>query len=422
MQPRFVPSALLAALLVTASACADQLPTLAGDEEFPPGSIPVTREVILPASEFFRFLGSFAGYTGINDAAFQVVANDYEGLFAHALNEFTGFPREVSYRRGGTERRDSAFTYEDSRLVLRLDTAASTRQPVTLRVYAAAQPWNPFVATWETASVDTAGVATPWDEPGGTRGPLLGEATWSGGATDSVVVTLPGEAVAALADSTGNGVIITAAQAGRRVQLFDVILRAEVRPDSAQPDTTVIVNVGTGATRTTVYTPDQPAPPAGILAVGGIRGARALVEIDTRRRVPGCAVGVACDSVPLSEVRLNQVAVLLRPVDVPGGYDPLGPTPVLLRSVEEAGLGRQAPLGPIVSDGEASFALGDSLLVLPITFLAGAMAANDSFPTTFALVSQSALSPAPPTFGVAFFASEPRLRIVYTLPTRRRLP
>lgn len=422
MQPRFVTSALIAALLGFAAACSDQLPTLSGDEEFPEGTIPVTREVILPASEFFRFLGSYSGYSGIGDVAFQVVAADYEGLSAHGLNEFVGWPATVSYSHDGVEKRDSAFTYQDSRMVLRVDTTASTRAPVTLRVWAAAEPWDPATATWERAAVDSTGAPIPWTQPGGTRGALLGEGTWSGASTDSVVVTLSGSEVAALADSAAHGVIITVGEAGRRVQLSDVILRAEVSPDSAQPDTTLIFNVGTGATRTTVYTPDQPDPPAGTLAIGGIRGARALVEIDPRRRVPGCAVGVACDSVALADVRLNQVAVLLRPAAVPDGFGALAPVPVFVRTIEEPELGRNAPLGTVVSDAEVLFTRGDTLLQVPITFLAGAMARNDSFPISFALISQSPLSPAPPTFGVAFFQSDARLRIVYTLPTRRRLP
>lgn len=423
MQRRFLPCALLAAALLSVAACADQLPTLSGDEEFPDGTIPVTQEVILPASQFFEFLGSFAGYTAVAAAPYQVVATDYEGLDARALNAFTGFPTFLTYEVGGTERRDSSFTYQPSQLVLRVDSAASRQAPVTLRVYAAAQPWDRATATWEVA-VDTGGAPVPWSEPGGTRGALLGEATWAGPTgVDSVVVQLSGAAVASLADSASNGVIIAAVGAGSRVQLSDVLLRVAARPDTADVDTTIVVNVNSSATRTTIYTPDQPAPPAGVLAVGGVRGARSLVRIDPRVTVPSCPSGNVCQPVPLSEVRLNQVAVLFDLLDTPSGYDPLGPTPVSLRVVQEPELGRFAPLGPSVADRDALFRDGDSVVQLEITALAAAMAGTDSvFPTTFALVSESALTGGPPTFGVGFLASDPMIRIVYTIPTRRRLP
>ncbi len=421
MQRRLLSSALAAAALLSAAACADQLPTLAGDDEFPAGTIPVTREVIIPASEFFRFLGTFGGFTAIAAAPYQVVARDYEGLNAHALNKFAPFPTTVTYDSAGVERRDSIREFEDSPLVLRVDSAASTSGMVTLRVYAAAQPWDRGTATWQVAT-DTGGAPVPWTEPGGTRGALLGEGTWGGPAdSDSVIVTLSAADLRALADSASHGIIITAVEAGRRVQLADVVLRLAAVPRN-NTDTTVVINVGTSGSRTTVYTPDQPAPPPGVLAIGGVRGARSLVEIDPLVTVPGCAAGSVCDPVPLTEVRLNQVAVLFDRLDSPAGFDPLAPTPVTLRVVEEPELGRLAPLGPSIADRDAFFRVGKDFLELEITALTAAMATTDSFPTTFALLSESLLTTGPPGFGVGFFASDPLLRIVYTIPTRRRLP
>lgn len=431
MQRRFLLSGLLAALALSAAACTDETPMLTGDDQFPPGSVPVTREITFPASEFFRALGTYRGYSSGADLPFMVVANQFdEGLDAHALSRFSGFPVAVTYRRENIERRDALFTYGDSRLVMRVDTTATADGPVTLQVWEAAQDWDRETATWTTA-VDTGAVNTPWTEPGGTRGALLGEATFANTATagDSVVVTLTGAAVTALADSLSRGVIITTSTAGARVELFEMVLRAAVNPDSAAPDTTIIVTVGTQGSRTTVYTPEQPEAGPGLFAAGGVLSARTLVEINADRRVPACAVGETCGTLPLDSVLLNQVQLLLRPGPVPAGFDPLTYVPLSLRMVDEPELGGQAPLGPRALDLDVArrsqvylFSPADSVVVLPITNLARNLALSDSVSRTYALVSELSATTVPPTFGVAFFQAEPRLRIVYTLPARRRLP
>lgn len=430
MQRRFFFSGLLAALALSAAACADETPTFVGEDNFPPGSIPVTREVILPASAFFRDLGSFTGFSRASDLPFVVVANQFdEGLDANALARFT-FPEVVTYTRNGAERRDELFSYAASSLLVRVDTAASAPGPVTVQVWQAAQDWDRTTATWTTA-VDTGSVETPWTEPGGTRGTLLAEATFqnTGAGGDSLVFALDSAEVVALADSSAHGLLITTSTAGARVQLSDVVLRAAIRPDSAAPDTTIIQALGSAGTRTTVYTPEQPEAGPGMLAVGGVRGARTLIELHPDQPVPGCPVGDACASVPLSDVLLNEVAVLLRPAEVPGGFDRLSAIPLSLRAVGEPELGAATPLGPRVLDVDPElevqlyiFGAADSLAVLPITSLARSLSATDSITRTFALVSEVPGSVQPPTFGVALFQAEPRLRIVYTLPARRRLP
>lgn len=430
MQRRFFFSGLLAALALSAAACADETPTFVGEENFPPGSIPVTREVILPASAFYRYLGSFTGFSRASELPFVVVANEFgEGLNAHALARFA-FPATVTYTRNGAERRDELFSYAASSLLVRVDTAASTPGPVTLQVWQVAQEWDRASATW-TAAADTGAVETAWTEPGGTRGALLAEATFqnSGTGGDSLVFALAAADVAALADSATKGLLITTSTAGARVQLTDVVLRAAIRPDSAAPDTTIVQALGSAGSRTTLYTPEQPEAGPGMLAVGGVRGARTLLELNPDQPVPGCPVGDTCATVPLRDVLLNEVAVLLRPADVPGGFDRLSSIPLSLRAVSEPELGAATPLGPRVLDVDPAleipaylFGAADSLAVLPITNLARSLAANDSITRTFALVSEVPGSDQPPTFGVALFQAEPRLRIVYTLPARRRLP
>lgn len=421
MQRRFLLSGLAAAALAALSACADEVPTLSGDGAFPDGAVPVTLEVLVPAAEFIERLGTFSGYTDAWDAPYLVVANQYQGtLSAHALTGFFGFPRDVTYLVDGVEKRDSAFQYDESDLVLRVDTAGVSETPFTVQVWEATQDWHGNSATWELA-VDSGAVTIPWQEPGGTRGALLGQATFTGG-TDSLRVTLPASAVEALADTALQGVVLTVAETGRRVLFTDVFLLAAAVPDSADPDTVVITTVQGIRDRVFVYTPDVPSPGPDEWAVGGIRGARTLVRLDPDQPVPACAQPQNCGTVPLSQVSLNRVSLVLDPVPVPGGFGPLEPVPVSLRAVNEPELGRSAPLGPTVSDGRAFLAGGDTLLELGITALARSVAANDSLPETYMLLSEIPGVGIPPTFGVAFFQGQPRLRIVYTLPARRRLP
>jgi hypothetical protein len=421
MRPRSL-FALLAALAVTVAACSDETPTLSGPGPFPPGGRAVTREVILPAARFFQVLGSFSNYTDASDASYVVVANQYGGeLNAHALARFTGFPDTVTYIRNGTTKRDAAFTYQESRLVLGVDTLATAGLPFTLQIWEAAQRWDPRTATW-TLAIDSVGEQVAWTEPGGTRGALLGQASYTAAAGDSLVVTLAPASLQRMADPLSPGVVFTVAETGARVELQDMILRLTVKPDSAIPDTTLNFVASPGINLTTVYTPEQPDPPAGTIAVGGIRSARTLLELDLDQTVPGCPATESCAEVPLSQVQLNQVAILLRPEAVPRGFGAVNSVPLALRLVVEPELGRVAPLGQTVLDQDILFPSADSVLALPITTLTRTLIANDSIPRTVALVSEVSGAGPPPTFGVLFLNADARLRIVYTLPARRPLP
>ncbi|HEU0016664.1 MAG TPA: hypothetical protein VFQ45_23480 [Longimicrobium sp.] len=425
---RYLRFAALLPLLAAAAACTDETPTLSGDD-FPPGTELVTREVIVPASEFLNILGVFSGYTGSRDFRDLVVAENYDGLYAHAFSGFAGFPDKVTYRRAGATRNDSLFSYGPGRIVLRLDTLAASELPLRLQLWELGQRYDPRTTTWTTA-IDTGAVETPWTVPGGTPGQLLSQGFYNGAVAegDSLVFDIDAEAVGRLADTASLGVMITGLTEGTRVQIRELVLRTTALPDSADPDTAITVNASS-TRKAFVFTPDQPSPGPGVLAIGGIRSARTLFELDLEQLV--CAdpleLPTPCDPVPLGEVRLNRVSLLLRPVDTPGGYDPIAPLAVTARAVSEPELGRYAPLGNFIVDSDTAsgpyriLQPGDTLLEIPITGFTDATTRVDSLPTAFALVSEFG-GIGVPTFGVGFFEAGARLRLVYTVPVRRRLP
>lgn len=443
-------SFLLAALVLGSAACDDESPTLPGDDLFPGGRPPETREVIVPAGALFRSRGVFTGFSGPFNVGYAVVANRYAGeLSANALNRTAGaFPALLTYTQDNVNRSDSVYRAVRGTLVLRVDSAQSTAGPVTLQVYRAAQSWHAPTTTWELAS-DTGGVRTPWRTPGGTRGELLASSVYQVDAPgDSVVIQLDSADINALRDTASFGFIVSAAEPGARVHISQTpTLRAGLRPASPVRDTVVETTLQLNLQPSVfVFTPEPPQP-AGALAAGGIRSARTLFDFTLPDSVTGCdASGGACGRVALRDVRLNRVSLLLRRSPVPAAFAPLDSTLLSVFSVTEPELGRFAPLGALVLDqnprvtipsngfavpqSAAVFAPGDTVVELNLTGFATSAARGDTVPRSFALLGGPAagVTGARPNgqsfdnFGLAAFAPEPRLRIVYTLPVRSELP
>jgi hypothetical protein len=410
--------------------CTDDLPTVTGADLFPGGNRPATFEVILPAERYLRTLGDFRGFAGPRDAGFLVVAHRFDGaLEANALAEIAAFPTTVSFTQAGTSKTDSVFTLLRGNVLLPVDTSASTAAgTVRLQVWEIGQAWHPASATWQLA-VDTAGARVPWRTPGGTRGALLGELSVpSLRAADTLRVPLDSLALKRIARAGFPGLLVTATGAEARLQLSrPVLVSADVRPKSAAPDTTLNIRVGAGGTQTFIFTPDPPTSPTAWEA-GGIASARTLFRVDLGVRVPACAA-TGCPELPLREVTLNEVSLLLQPVPVPLGFRPLGPMPLRIRRVAEPELGRQAPLGAVVNDAAfvpgagpiplgGTFTPGSSLYVVPITRFVTELVASDSATAALALLGEPPVA----SFGVAWFAPSPRLRIVYTVSERPSLP
>lgn len=415
-------------LLAALAACQDETPTLSGDDLFP-GGRPQTLEVIVPASQFLTLQGVYTGFADRSTLGGLVVANRYEGVLdAHTLLRPT-FPRTVTYSQDGASREDSLYTLRGATLTLLADSAATDAPGATVRVFDLAQGFEFTTVSW-TVAADTGATTIHWTVPGGTPGPFLGEASYQPGTPgDSINVALDSVAARRLRDDAAtSGALIRLGTAGSRLELRNAVLTARVRPSNAVRDTTLEVNIPVFATF--IYTPEPPRSP-GRLEAGGVRAARSIFSVDLDRTVPGCAAGETCAAVPLSEVLVNRVSLLFRPVASPAGFEPVGTVPLTLWTVSEPELGPRAPLGELVNDAfvatgpVATYQPGeDDEVEVPFTAYANEALRADSLPTTFALLGEAPPVSGSPdrNFGVSVFESEPRLRIVYTLPIRPRLP
>ncbi len=414
-------AALCVALLF--AGCSNDIPTAAGEDAFPPERRASTFEVLLSSDSLSTEIGRFSDYTGPGDAGYLIVAADFGGeLYAHALLRFTDAPESVQFSSGGTTFIDTAFVYAPGNLVARVDTSASVTAGAVLQLWALGQEWDPASTTWERATDSTL-----WDEAGGTRAELLSEAAATPSAGDSVLLPLDSAQVARIAAADFPGLLLTARGVPGRVRLTVLGLATALRPAS-RSDTTIAQTLMAGP-RTFIFTPE---PPRAVSAweAGGIRSARTIFRLRIPERVPACGEPLAaqCGTVALEDVTVNSASLLFTPVPVPGGFAPLGTTTLSLRSVFEPGLGRAAPLGPLVTDqqpgaggvvfAQGRFTAGDTVVAIPIGQYLQSVARADSSAVTLALLGE----PEAASFGVVWFEPAARLRIVYTLPSSTPLP
>ncbi|HET7274395.1 MAG TPA: hypothetical protein VFI91_04415 [Longimicrobiaceae bacterium] len=409
----------LGALLLLGSlvGCADEIPTATGGDLFPEGTLPVTIELIVPASAFLTEDTVYTGYTSRRDADFLLVADHFDGvLSAHALVRFTDFPDTVSVTVDGTTHKDTVFTYGAGQVTAVVDSIASTEGPVLLRLWALTQEWDEEFVTWELAEE---GVA--WEEPGGTRGTLLSETIWVPSDTvsgDSLTWEVDSLDVARLSRESP-GLLVTSATPGSRVQISDLELSVPVHPVSK--DTALVQEISAGP-QTFIVTP-QPPERGVAWEVGGLASSRTVFTLDPEQEVPTCSPdsGAVCPTIPLSEVTLNAASLILEGVPVPNGYRPIHALVLTLRRVFEPEIGARAPLGSVVSVDSAAASLfisgSEGLVELPVTQPLRAILASDSA-ATMALLAE----PEGSTFGIGWFKPAPRLRLIYTLPLEPRLP
>jgi hypothetical protein len=406
--------------LALAAGCTDDLPTATGESRFPGGIGPVTVEILLDRASVLLGDAVFDGFADPRNARYLLAAEDFGGaLDAHTLARFPEFPEAVTYSTGGASVTDSVFEYVSGELRIIVNAGESeVPAPVTMQLWSLEQAWDSSTVTWELASE-----GEPWTEPGGTRGELLSEATWARGDTivgDTVAWQLDSLAVRRLAAEGARQVLITLGDPGARVQFGALRLTVSVRPEST-PDTTVTTSVATGA-QNFVFTPPPPAP-AGVYRVGGVTAARTVLHLDLAQLVPGCPdPGTGCAPVSLRDVTINAAELVLQPVQVTSGFEPISASTLVMRRLLEPELGRLAPLGETVFSDTVSatkFAGGEQEPVrFNLTSRVRSAVASDPMELPIALLGETA----PNQFGYQWYVGEPVVRLVYTLPIIQRLP
>jgi hypothetical protein len=422
----FRRAALGAFVLPLLLACEDRLPTAIGEELFPGGARPTTVELILEPEQYILSTAQYSNFTDAANASFLTVARNFEGaLHANGLARFTGFPDTVTYTVGGTLTTVGAFTYQGGTVVTVVNPGASAGVTTRLRLYALEQAWDTAGVSWTVARGRAA--PTPWTMPGGTRGALLGEAVWAPGdtavAADSIRFAIDSLTVARMAAPGFHGLVVTSETEGSRVQLSRLVLQTSVRP-AANADTTIALTF-TGGPQTTIYTPTAASVP-GAFRFGGITGDRAVIGLNLAQQVRACADPATtpnCPLIPLRDVTINQASLVLTPVAAPGGLRSLQAVPARVRRVLEPELGRQAPLGELLSIADTATArrLGapdGGSVAFDLTAAISTFNAQGMERLTIAVLNE----PEGAAFGYVYFTDRPRLRIVYTVPLRPTFP
>jgi hypothetical protein len=424
--------AALSLLVAGAAACSDDSPVLTGDPYFPDGR-PVTLEAIIPASEFLQpQWGTFTGYSTAHGVSYAVVANAFDGgVTARTLVRFEdAFPVELEYTQDAVARRDSFYTIVSARLVVAVDSAETAPGSVPLAAHRVTERWQGFRVNWTERYEDSTGVEL-WSTPGGTFEAAQAAAGGYFPADSASVAELSlsqEDATALREDSVHHGFLIESPQANTRLQLNSVSLRLELKPSNAVRDTTIISTV-TSTDLAFIYTPEPPQP-AGFWQAGTVRGARTLFQLSIPDSISVCAP--TCQRIATKDVALHRVSLILRPRLAPGGYRLLDSAAVILRTATEFELGRNAPIGPDVVaaltprgqplPAREAFTPADSVVEIPFTLQAAQMINTDSVPATFALFGSTFDSLTGQPFSLLLFDPDPRLRIVFTLPERPRLP
>lgn len=406
-------------------ACDSEVPTSVGRELLPPGVIQ-SFEVMLDADRFLVFDTAFGLYSDVSDATFGVIANSYRGeLDSRILIRFD-LPGTVTVRNAaGSVVTDSTPEFVDAEIVLPVDTLAVGTEAI-VEAFHTTESWDRMTATW-TYRVDSAGVQLPWTEPGGSPGALISRADRDA-EQDTVVIPVGAADLAQWADTSNaaRGVLIGTNTPGSRLRTAAPVLRVRARSE-LQPDTVVEFTIG--ALRTMLVSPEL-ADESPALRVGGTpawRGVLRLREGLDTVTVP-CPTSPTC-RIALGRVALNYAALLLQPVETPGGRDPELPVGIsvhLLLPTSQIPLQRspitEAVAGTAALIPPSSFsAPGAPLVELPLTNLLGlavsADGENQQQPSHLALVQAGTR-----TFGFASFAAMPQLRLVLSITREMQLP
>jgi len=405
--------------LLTATGCTDRLPTLADSDRLPADLIPTTLEYVLDTADFLTEAQSLRGTTNVTNSNDLVVARAFDdSLFANVLAEFPALPDTIWFN-GSVE---VSFTVTEARFVSAIsDTLAASLGDLNFFLWTISEPWD-TTATWEQAESFPNG--RDWQEPGGTRGDLLGVASWSRisseAGADSLAWVLSPQTYASLVQNRPEGLMVTIEDESARAEIEPVAIRLTIVPFST-PDTTITRTIFPQH-QTFVLTPDPPEP-VDVLRVGGLTSDRTLLRLHLPTELPGCAQGApVCAPIAVTDVSLNRVDLVFDPVPVTGGFRPTDPVQVTVRRRFEPDLGLLAPLGAAFSgvnvrSDQFEFPGGAPVHFI-VTAAVGEALANGNTDLGLAL----SVEPEASTIAYAWLNRNPRLRFIYTLPQLPQLP
>jgi hypothetical protein len=419
------------------AACGEEGPTEVGAGLLPPDAVR-TFEVILEAHQYMVYDTAFGLYSDPADAAFMVVANQFDGaLDAHGLARWA-MPQWITVTDTlGAVQVDSMPRFVRGEVRVVVDTLRSGSPPVRLALYRTAEPWDSR-ATW-TYRTDVAGTRTRWNVPGGRGGVLIDTATWVARtdtvARDTLRFRVDSATMALWADTANaaRGALFVAETGGARVRLGLPMLTVQAR-SRFRPDT--LIEAFTGLQRKTyVFAPEQPES-ASQPRVGGTPAWRTIVQL--RERLD--TLTFACPGVPncrarLGDVTINYAALQLQPVPSPAGFRPeadlsIGAYTLLPTALVPLQRSPMVEFMGSVTVPASRFLAPDTpgterpVTELPVTELLrrttmrpGEVPAGAMVPTHFALTQ-----PLDPLFGFGAFESMPRLRLVVTIVQELQLP
>jgi hypothetical protein len=421
----------LLASLVTV-ACGEEGPTDVGAGLLPPDAVR-TFEIILEAHQYMLFDTAFGLYSEPEDAAFLVVANQFDGgLQSHGLARFA-LPQFITVTdSAGTSRVDSLPRFVRGELRVAVDTLRSSAPPVRLALHRTNEAWD-GTATWTNRRV-TNGTGTPWSVAGGRGGALVDTASYIARTDtvrrDTVTFRVDSTTLALWADSANatRGALIVPQTPNTRLRLglpqLVVYARSRFRPD------TLYVAFPPLTAKTFVFSPEQPRISA-TPRIGGVPAWRTVIRL--RERLD--TLSFACPGVPncrfrLNEVAINHAALQLQPVPPPPGFRPEADLAIGAYSLLPSELVplQRSPLlefiGATNAPASSFLAPNAPVVELPVTeLLRRATLRPDQWPAGAVPPTHIALAQGPdPLFGFGTFASMPRLRLVVTYAQELQLP
>jgi hypothetical protein len=330
----------------------------------------------------------------------------------------------------GVIQTDSTPHFVGGRFVVRIDTLRSTMPAsAEFRLDRIEEDWDPATVTW-AIRVDSGGVQLPWSQPGGYGGTPIATVEWSAEGTDSLVIPVDSQTIAAWSDTTTNarGAVLSLLTQNTRVRIADMLLRLDAK-SPLNPDS-LFTSTVRASRPTFVFQPDLPASSSSPMASGS-PGWRTFFRLRDDLR----SLSVPCPLFDGCMVRLDQTAItsadlLLEPADAPLGFTPQDSMlfeTVAVYATDVIPLSR-SPLGATVGVTPHQISpdifrnvVNPTDVPIPIgAFIAGLASADSAnAPPSPYLALLPYVEGA--DFGVVAFRKNPRLRLVLTIATELHL-